>query len=762
MSSVGIPNMYNSNASTSADDQASGLDVLGFLRRRKSFVIVLAALGTGIGYMMFQRQVPIFRSTALVQVIHQKANPKIGMMMTERDLSDAVFEITSPSLIIPAYEKQRLDELVMLRGLSADSAASQIAGMLTVKPGQNSKNVIEIAIQAARADEIPLIVNAIAEEYVARQIENYKDARVELDATLMRQKELLHAELKEKETEYNVFRDTSGLMSDGKNPHRERQQSYLAKLSSLSLDETSIKAELTTLEAALKEGGSREALLMVIGKMNPNSGPGALTNNSRSMEERMVPLFLEQKELEAKLGKDHPRVKAIERRIEFTRELLQKLAIPTETGDVVPVTDFISIYLQSLRQQIQTIVTERGDLETQASEAERLARALANDENEDRSRKNEIERLSELFHDASSHVTETKINAEYGGVKAQVLTPARQGNLIYPTLTRFLGMGALLGGFLGMVIGYVVEIADRSFRKPEDLIREFGVPILGHIPFMTAKQLTLPKYTNPMDKSAVSIHSPRSRPAEAFRSVRTAICFSPSGSLHRVLQITSPSVGDGKSTLALNLAISLAMSGKRTILMESDFRRPKVHKLSAVSNKLGTVDVLRGTTELTDAIQNTAIESLFVLPCGTRPKDPAELLSRPEYEQLLEVLRQKYDYVIVDSPPMLAVTDPASIAPRVDAVIVAMRLNRHTRGQGLRTTEALREIGATLCGIVINGVEGTEGYGYGYGSYNYSYYRYSGRYYGKKYDYSYGSKGKAKGDYFEEEPVESTDANTPH
>ena len=125
------------------------------------------------------------------------------------------------------------------------------------------------------------------------------------------------------------------------------------------------------------------------------------------MEERMVPLFLEQKELEAKLGKDHPRVKAIERRIEFTRELLQKLAIPTETGDVVPVTDFISIYLQSLRQQIQTIVTERGDLETQASEAERLARALANDENEDRSRKNEIERLSELFHDASSHVTET-------------------------------------------------------------------------------------------------------------------------------------------------------------------------------------------------------------------------------------------------------------------------------------------------------------------------------------------------------------------
>ena len=268
MASTGLPSMYGSHATPSAEDEVVGLDYFGFFRRRKSFVIVFAILGTGISYMLFQRQIPIYRSTVLVQVIHQRQTPKVGMMMEQRDLSDAVFEITSPSLITPAYEKNQLNQLVSLQGLSSDTAASRIAGMISVKAGVNSKNVVEIAIQGDRADEIPLIVNAIAEEYVSRQIINYKDARVELDATLLRQKELLHAELKEKEKEYNTFRDRSGLMSDGKNPHRERQQAYLTKLSSLALEETAIKAELTTLEQVLKSGGSREAILMVIGKMN--------------------------------------------------------------------------------------------------------------------------------------------------------------------------------------------------------------------------------------------------------------------------------------------------------------------------------------------------------------------------------------------------------------------------------------------------------------------------------------------------------------
>ena len=766
MASSGLPSMYGANAASAAEDQDAGLDVWGFLRRRKSFIIVFAMLGTGIGYMLFDRQVPIYRSTALVQVIHRHADRRMDILVSERDLKDAAFEIKSPSLIEPAYEKHQLSELTLLQGLPPIAAYDQIAGMTEVRTGLDNTNVVEIAVQGARADEIRQIANAIAEEYVNKQMENYKDASFELNAVLNRQREVLHDELKEKEKEYNEFRERSGLMSDGKNPHRERQQAFLTQLATLSLEETAVKAELETLEEALNSGGSREAILMAIGKLSENSATGAVAtrriddaaNSSRNLDERMIPLLLEQKELEAKHGKDHPKVRAMERRIEFTRQLLQKFVaaepatIDTPVTTDVP-TDFIVIYLQSLRQQMQRIARERQDLETQAGEAERLARALGNDENEDRTRRNEIDRLTKLFDNASSNVSQTKVDAEMGGVKAQILAHARDGGLVYPRLSQFMSMGAFLGGFLGLVLGYLVEIADKSFRKPHEVIREFGVPIIGHIPFMTDERLKGGNASNGMDRTAVCVHQPRSRPAEAYRSVRTAICFSALGSSHRVIQVSSPAAGDGKSTLALNLSIALAMSGKRTILVESDFRRPKVHKLTAVENKYGIVDVLRGVAELDDAVQSTSVESFFVLPCGSRPKDPAELLSRPEYEQLIQVLREKYDYVIVDTPPILAVTDPTSIAPRVDGVLLAMRLSRHTRDLGRRTLEQLRDVGATMAGIVINGVEESDGYGYG--SYRYSDYQY----YYKSYDDGYGHERNAKEDYFSEDRSESIDAD---
>ena len=758
--------MYGSSAAPLAEDQDAGLDVWGFLRRRKTFIIVLAMLGTGIGYMMFQRQVPIYRSAALVQVIHRNADRRMDILISERDLKDAAFEITSPSLIEPAYKNHDLGRLTLLQGLSPIAAYDQIAGMTQVKTGLNNTNVVEIAVQGARAEEIPEIANAIAEEYVKKQKLNYENASDVLSTHLMNQKTALHKELKAKEQEYNEFRERSGLMSDGKNPYRERQQAFLTQLATLSLEEAGLKAELTTLEEALKNNGSREAILMAIGKLSENSATGAVAtqrvddvaNSGRNLEERMIPLLLEQKELEAKHGKDHPKVKAMERRIEFTRQLLQKLVSAEQVETVTPSTadvptDFIALYLESLRQQMQTIAKEREDLETQAGEAERLARALGNDENEDRSRKNEIDRLTKLFDNAASNVSETSANTEMGGVKAQILTPARHGGLVYPSLSQFLSMGAFLGGFVGLVLGYLVEVADRSFRKPEDVIREFGVPIVGHIPFMKEERLKGGEANNGMDRTAVCVHQPRSRPAEAYRSVRTAICFSALGSSHRVIQVSSPAAGDGKSTLALNLSIALAMSGKRTILVESDFRRPRVHTLTAVGNKYGIVDVLRGDTELADAVQNTSVESFFVLPCGSRPKDPAELLSRPEYERLLEVLREKYDYVIVDTPPILAVTDPTSIAARVDGVLLAMRLSRHTRDLGRRTLEQLRDVGATVSGIVINGVE--EADGYGYGTYRYSDYQY----YYKSYDYGYSKEGKSKDDYYSEDQADSTDAD---
>ena len=759
MASSASPNMYGHGSGAapvaSADEQEAGLDILGFLRRRKAFVIVLAMLGTGIGYMMFNRAVPVYRSASLVQIIHRFADQRMNILVSDRELMDANYEIRSPTLIQQAYTKYKLGELKTLGGLTPESAVGQIAGMISVNTGFNNANIVEIGVSGTRPEDIPKIANAIAAEYVNLQIENYKDARGELDQLLMGQTERLHAELKQKELEYQGFRERSGLMSDGRNPYRERQQTFLGELSSLSVQETSLKAELTTLEDAVRTGGSREAILMAIGKLSEERGAtiGLSTGSDGQMrlEERMMPLLLDEAELEAKYGKDHPQVFAIKRRIEFTRRLIEQMMtvsaspVAEDSGSTL---DIISIYLQSLRQQLQTIANQRLDLEAQAAEAERLARTLGNDENEDRSRKSELDRLMKLFDDASSLVSATKASADMGGVKAQILTPAGHGGLVYPSLSRMLSMGGFLGAFAGLALGYLVEVADKSFRKPEDVIREFGIPIVGHIPLMKGIHLKGSAVSDSMDKTAVCFHVPRSRVAEAYRSVRTAICFSTLGSTHRVIQVTSPAAGDGKSTLALNLSIALAMSGKRTILVESDFRRPKVHKLTGVANAVGIVDVLRGNAELDDAIRTTSVDSHFVLPCGSRPKNPAELLSRPEFEHLIEVLREKFDYVIVDTPPILAVTDPTSGAPRVVGVLLAMRLSRHTRDLGRRTLEQLRDVGATVSGIVINGVD--EADGYGYGSYRYADYKYKSG--------SYGYRSNGNNDYYSDEHEVAADS----
>ena len=763
MASGSISGMSGANAGFAAgsDEQEAGLDVWGFIRRRKAFVILFALLGTAMGYLLFQRQIPNYRATALVQVIHRQANSEIGGLLSDRDLMDASYVITSPSILLPAFTKHDLKQLSFLSGLTAEQAADRMAGMVKVRIGRGNDNiltnVLDVSAEGAQPDEIPLMVNAVANEYVAMQMENYKDARGELEDLLSRARDDLHKEIKQLELEYNDFRAGSGLMSDGKNPHRERQQSFLGKLSELGLRETSLKAELSTLEDAVRLGGAHEALLLMIGKINQNNAAGAATSqsaekaftNGKSMLDTMFPLLVEQSDLIEKHGKDHPKVQAIERRIEFARQHFDELAGITPKDVTAPQQDFISVYMQSMRQELLSIGKEKAELETAAVQAETLARALSEDENEDRSRQSEIERLKGLFEDVLAQMRETKVMADLGGVKAQVLTPARYGFLIFPKLSQFLGLGAFLGAFVGLGLGYLVEVADRSFRKPEDVIREFGVPIVGHIPLITDARLKAVPKDALIDRTAVSVHLPGSRPAEAYRAVRTAICFSAFGNTHRVLQVTSPAAGDGKSTLAINLAISLAKSGKRTILVEADFRRPRVHKLTGVDNSTGFVEVLRGEVELNDAIQDTGVADFFVLPCGKRPKDPAELLVKAEFEQVLDVLRDRYDYVIIDTPPVLAVTDPRSIAARVDGVLVCMRLNRHSRELGRRTFEQLRDVGATLVGVVINGV--AEQDSYGYGNYRYSDYR---SYYSS--NYKYGSEGYSRKDgrdYYADEHV---------
>lgn len=734
------------------DNTQEGMDIVGFLNRRKSFIILFALLGIGVGYLLFNREVPLYRSDALVQVIHRNSDPRLRSMIAEKDLTDADFVIKAPRTLEAAIRNHQLSQLSLFRGLKEDEAVHRLSGMITTK--SLSANVVQVSVSGTEPDEIRQCAQAISEEYVKSQRENYKDASEELRKLLGEARTEFLDKLNAAERAYSEFREKSELTTDGQNPFRQRAIAAESKVSELELQKTERLAQLNQIEEALKSNGSREAILLLVTKQSPESrieknGVATVGSASQNMGTTLLPLLIEEASLAARLGADHPELKLIRMRIEMTRKHMQELAglKPEENTEEQP-KDFLTIYLDSLRQELLIIERQQSNFRKLADDEDAMARKLMQQEIEDTNRKNEMDRLSKLFNETTMQISEIQVTAGMGGVTAQVLTGARHGALVYPLLPTFIGMGGFLGGIAGLILGYLVEIADRSFRKPEEIIREFGVPIIGHIPFMTDQKLKNVPEESAFDRTAISVHLPRSRPAEAYRAVRTALCFSAFGSELRVISVTSPAAGDGKSTLALNLALSLAQSGKRTILIEGDLRRPKVHKLTGVKNKEGVVEVLRGEAELENAIQPTSIGDFFVLPCGQRPKDPAELLARPFFKELLEKLREQFEYVIVDSPPVLAVTDPCGIAARVDGTVVCMRLSRHTRDLGRRTLEQLRDVGATVTGVVINGVEERDAYGYG--NYRYSDYQY----YYKNYNYKYGDGKYGSGqEYYADEHV---------
>jgi capsular exopolysaccharide synthesis family protein len=184
--------------------------------------------------------------------------------------------------------------------------------------------------------------------------------------------------------------------------------------------------------------------------------------------------------------------------------------------------------------------------------------------------------------------------------------------------------------------------------------------------------------------------------------------------------------------LSANLAISVASSGKRVLLIDADFRRPRIAAVFGMEDSIGFSTVIAGDASLAEAVQQTDVEFLTVLPCGPRPKNPAEELTSPRFQQILDQARDGYDLVLVDTPPLLAVTDPSVVAPRVDTVLLVVSLTRNARDVAHRATEVLESIGASIMGVVVNRFEKNSGYAS-------RDYRYGGGYgyqYGDRYGYS--------------------------
>jgi capsular exopolysaccharide synthesis family protein len=229
------------------------------------------------------------------------------------------------------------------------------------------------------------------------------------------------------------------------------------------------------------------------------------------------------------------------------------------------------------------------------------------------------------------------------------------------------------------------------------------------------------------DEPDMFVHTaPKSVAAECCRAVRTTLAFmSPNKDL-QTIAISSASPLEGKSTLAVNLAISMAQSGKQVLLIDSDLRRPRLHRVFGKSSERGVTTVIQGTSSLADAVQETEIPNLSLLASGPIPTNPSELLHTRGFARLLSEAGEENRAIILDSPPLGVVTDGTIIAPQVDGVILVARNESTTRAALRSAMRTLNDVSADIIGCVLNDVDTSRrSYGYGTGRYYY--------YYGKGY-----------------------------
>ncbi|MGV3485932.1 MAG: CpsD/CapB family tyrosine-protein kinase, partial [Planctomycetaceae bacterium] len=241
-----------------------------------------------------------------------------------------------------------------------------------------------------------------------------------------------------------------------------------------------------------------------------------------------------------------------------------------------------------------------------------------------------------------------------------------------------------------------------------------------------------------IDPGLSAIHRPRSATSEAIRRLRTGVFFDANAIGAKVIQVTSPLPEDGKSTLAANLAVSIARSGKSVVIVDADMRRPQMTASFGMEKRRGLTELIDGTCDPSQVVHQTAVENLSLVPCGPIPANPAEALSMYQFADFLNWLRERFDYVIVDTPPLLIVTDPAIVASTVDGVVFTFRVRRGCRPQTKEAVAMLRATGTPVFGCVVNRVDHNTT-AMGYQSYQAS------SYYGRRYS-NYAADTKAEAD----------------
>ena len=570
--------------------------------------------------------------------------------------------------------------------------ARKLQNGVSAQPVKNTR-LIEVSYTGPDPALAATIVNTLNEEFIEQHLEGKFDATARASDFLRTQLEDLQIEVEQTEQELLDYAQRNNIVNLS-----ERETIARKRLTDLSDELTVAESELITRQARFEAAGTASG-----GEL-----PEALkTEAVQGLEDRLSKAKSELASYSSRYGPEWPTVK--ETRLEI-EDLESQLAQERQRA------------LSGARQEYE-FARDRHDRLMEAASVQRL---LVENLNERSIQydilKREVDSNKDLYEGLLQRLKEAGVAAGLRSSNIRIADTAEPpGGASSPRRARALTLALILGLFVGTGMIFLMEALDNTLKTSDDVTQSLGLPALGVVPKLgpREKPTRLPwPIGQPQVKSRPHLvrsneSLEQARALEAYRSIRTALLLSHSGNPPQIMLVTSALPGEGKSTTVANTAMALAQTGAQTLIVDLDMRQPKLAESFGIKAEQGMSTFLSGISDLSSQIYETGVPDLFLLPAGPRAPNPAELIGSARMLPAIQLMREHFTYVVIDTPPVLELSDALAASPHADGVILVARGGKTPRKSVQRAADSLAQVGAKLLGVLVNDVDVDKG-GYGY------------------------------------------------
>ncbi|QGQ25406.1 polysaccharide biosynthesis tyrosine autokinase [Gimesia benthica] len=732
---------------------APGVDIVRLLFRNKYLIVGGLLAGLLLGQAAYMKLGPVFSANTKIQVSQKNPVPiKEGEVQTFGELTAHIDVIKSPRIVGQAVKAGKLTELPSLEG--EKDPAQEIIDSLKVKrlsgTDRTYLNILNLTYENKNSHDAKVIMQAIVDAY-QHYLDEVRDQNTgEIIDQLNKANESILSDLEQKKKEYKEFRKDAPLywentpgseaaVAGSTNMHQERVKTIDNERRQNLLKLTELKSKINTLKSAIASGESKETLELLaqqflMGQARGQSGAttGGVENQAitpgntqverarLALETHLMPLLIQKNRLERDYKKNHPDLDAVNRSIDtiinlYRRQGIEISADNLESGDFqvskVKDVDFVNIYLKSMEQQLKELENRETALARLFDQETDLAKKVGNYQVVDQAYNEEIAQLKTQRESIFKQLLLEKVAQGNSGYTMTQLSPVKD-ELVIKRQLKFLMAGGAAGLGLVLAFSYFREMRDTTMKSVDEIRNQLHLPMLGEVPQFTEEPAHMDD--SQFDSALWYYYRPASREAEAYRSLRTSLLLKTDRTGARVLQITSAEPGDGKTTTVSNLALAIAQTGRKALIIDADLRRPTVHKLFGINNAVGLGDVLAQEIDAQTSIRETRISNLSILTAGMLPENPSEMLMSRRFAEMINQLRNEYDYILIDTPPLVVVSDPSVIASTVDGVLLVVRIDKNRRGVIRKVQQIIQTNGIKITGLIANNVITNSLVGYDY------------------------------------------------